>query len=51
MSMVNTLVTAVVAALQAAPAVAPRVERVRLRQLPASATPAVVTAFVRSSRQ
>lgn len=42
MSMVNTLVTAVVAALQAAPAVAPRVERVRLRALPTSATTAVV---------
>jgi hypothetical protein len=42
MSMVNTLVTAVVAALQANPAVAPRVDRVRLRALPASATTAVV---------
>lgn len=42
MSMVNTLVTAVVAALQAAPAVAPRVERVRLRALPANAATAVV---------
>ena len=42
MSMVNDLVTAVVDALKAAPAVSPRVERVRLRALPASAGTAVV---------
>lgn len=42
MSMVNDLVTAVVGALKAAPAVSPRVERVRLRALPASAGTAVV---------
>ena len=42
MSMVNDLVTAVVGALKAAPAVSPRVERVRLRALPASAGSAVV---------
>ena len=42
MSMVNSLVTAVVDALKAAPAVSPRVERVRLRALPASAGTAVV---------
>lgn len=42
MSMVHDLVTAVVDALKAAPAVSPRVERVRLRALPASAGTAVV---------
>ncbi|MCX8017683.1 MAG: hypothetical protein N2690_07285 [Rhodocyclaceae bacterium] len=42
MSMINTLVTAVVAALQAAPAVSSRVERVRLRALPAGTSTAVV---------
>jgi hypothetical protein len=42
MSMVNDLVTAVVDALKAAPAVSTRVERVRLRALPASAGTAVV---------
>ena len=42
MSMVNVLVTAVVDALKATPAVSPRVERVRLRALPASAGTAVV---------
>ena len=42
MSMVNGLVTAVVDALKATPAVSPRVERVRLRALPASAGTAVV---------
>ena len=42
MSMVNDMVTAVVDALKAAPAVSTRVERVRLRALPASAGTAVV---------
>lgn len=42
MSMVNDLVTAVVNALKAPTAVSPRVERVRLRALPASAGTAVV---------
>ena len=42
MSMVNDVVTAVVGALKAAPAVSPRVERVRMRALPASAATAVV---------
>ena len=42
MSMVNDAVTAVVDALKAAPAVSTRVERVRLRALPASAGTAVV---------
>ena len=42
MSMVNDAVTAVVDVLKAAPAVSPRVERVRLRALPASAGTAVV---------
>ena len=42
MSMVNDMVTAVVDALKAAPAVSPRVERVRLRALPTSAGSAVV---------
>lgn len=42
MSMINALTTAIVAALQEAPAVAPRVDRVRLRPLPAGATTAVV---------
>ena len=41
-TMVSALVTAAMAALQAAPAVAARVERVRLRALPASVTQAVV---------
>ena len=42
MSMINAVVTAVVDALKAPPAVSPRVERVRLRALPASAGSAVV---------
>lgn len=42
MSMINAVVTAVVGALKAAPAVSTRVERVRLRALPASAGTAVV---------
>ena len=42
MSMVNALVAAVVDALKAAPAVSPRVERARLRAVPASAGTAVV---------
>ena len=42
MSMVNDLATAVVDALKAAPAVSPRVERARLRAVPASDGTAVV---------
>lgn len=42
MSMIKDVVTAVVDALKAAPAVSPRVERVRLRAVPASAGTAVV---------
>ncbi len=42
MSMINAAVTAVMNALKAPPAVSPRVERARLRALPASAGTAVV---------
>lgn len=42
MSMINDVVTAVVGALKAAPAVSTRVERVRLRAVPASVGTAVV---------
>lgn len=42
MTMINSAVSAIVSALQAAPAVSTRVERVRLRALPTSAQNAVV---------
>ena len=48
MTIVNTLVTAILQQLQAAPAIAPQVARVRLRPVSASTTTAVVVRPVAS---